>query len=160
MKSSSGTVEDKQFLANHPSNDTFGRTLTIYPYSKLCSNCHAALEKIFCITCKAGFCEQCFISMHIVQFSHSSIFSLHWPGYHHTCTSYRNSHCYFYCLECRMVVEFFFYLTFVIIYLYHSDRLCALCVPLLSIIRVIDLILIITFSQCFLNSLLHLQIRF
>lgn len=87
-------------------NKRLQRPLVINTTYEPCSACNAAIEKIYCIECGAKFCERCFLSTHLTQFSHHCFFSINWPGYLYDCTTVHNRHCFFFCVECQTVCPF------------------------------------------------------
>ena len=121
-------------------NERVNRPLPIYTTLDLCENCNKSIEKIYCLTCHKNFCEECYTSLHLIQFTHRSFFSNKWPGYPQNCTFLKDYHSFFYCCECQLVCicvllpPYFLYLST------SFPRVCALPVLPLSITKVINVV--------------------
>lgn len=108
-------------------NEHLKRPLTIYSHSEICSNCNSAIEKFYCVTCRAKLCERCFLETHLILFTHDCFFSINWPGFLHNCLFYRKEHCFFFCEECQMVCILYYLVSLLRIHFFINKKVCIMC---------------------------------
>lgn len=113
----------------------------LFPPQK-CLNCPQRNNKLYCYTCNQFFCERCFLSTHLFQFNHSAIILPNWTGHPKFCHDLQCSHFFVHCTDCDQVCMFI--LIVMTQASYFLIRLSASSVQLLSTIKVIAALLIIT----------------